>query len=164
MRHDIKLLLLSMIIFLTFELRSSAEEKKLLRILTQANEVEENSDYSNNSQTNTGDVLIVPIYKSRLDEVSRAEYMNWVSFENSLNSYGGQLVKLQKYFAPENTTYITSLYKYGLPFYIAAGILGLVFLLFLILRFGFKLCLGPKRHITSAYGLFTWILIGINFY
>ena len=174
--HLIKeLLIISLIFFIANTAKSSSENRKLLRVLQEVEQPAESETFSEENyklrllqgtQTNnhtTPDVLIIPIYQSNLNPLERNEYLKWVDFENSLNSYGGQLAKLTKYFSPEDSTYLPNLYKYGWPFYGLAGITGLSLIVYIILRFGCKFCQGPKKHITSGYGLFTWILISILF-
>lgn len=163
------ILILSLILFISIGIVSSVgkvRKDELKRVLQQSLESSQDTEEKDNlseSETNEAsevkDELIVPRYKSSLTDEQRGEYMKWVEFKNSLGRDAVQLAKLTKYFAPEDATYYPAIYKSGWPFYSLAGIFGFVLLIYIIMRFGFRLCLGPKKHITMAYGIFAWFLI-----
>jgi len=177
MKQIHKFLVLTLILVLSVVVVKSDNQTDILRSLQDktlpdsSSTIIEEPSKINQDQVNTNkdiqepvqgkDELIVPRYKSSLTEEQRKEYMVWVEFKNSLNSYEGQLAKLTKYFAPENPTYYSTIYKSGWPFYTLAGIFGFSLLVYIIMRFGMKYCMGPKQHITTSYSYFTWILICI---
>jgi hypothetical protein len=159
--------IISVVLLISIELVASAgkvRKDELKRVLQENYNIPQQENIPNNSdtqdKTEVKDELFVPRYKSELKQEQREEYMNWVEFKNSFNPIEGQLAKLTKYFAPENPKYYSAIYKSGWPFYSIAGVFGLVLLAYLIMRFGFRYCLGPKSHITSFFGFFTWSLIG----
>ncbi len=171
-----KLVVLSFILIISLKIANIHGKREILRYLqdnsqpdskstenkedpSKNNEGQKNESKVDQKADNEKDELIVPRYKSALTEEQRKEYMTWVEFKNSLNSYEGQLAKLTKYFSPENPTYYSTIYKFGWPFYSLAGVFGFILLIYIILRFGFRYCLGPKHHITSYYAFFTWTLI-----
>lgn len=168
-----KIIIIAFIIVISIEIISSSENPKLLRILQEVSQQaepesfsEDNSNFrllqsTQENNSTADDLLEVSIYQSNLTQTQRNEYLKWVDFANSMNSNGGQSARLTKYFSPQDPRYYPNIFNYGWPSYTLACVAAVSFIAYIILRFGFKNCLGPKKHITTGYGIFTWILIGI---
>jgi hypothetical protein len=101
------------------------------------------------------------VYRSSLTKEQREEYVDWISYKDSFSYSSDQYAKLTKYFTPEDKNYYKNTFKNGWPFYTLAGIFGLLLIIYLSLRFILGKFRGPKSHVSTGYGKFTYGLIGI---
>lgn len=110
-----------------------------------------------------GSEILLNITESKVSQKERAQYFQWVGLRDSFY-YSGRtdlLIQLINYFTPEAEDYFSSLFIFGIIFFILAGILSVALILYLILRFGFKMFTGPKKY-ERSFGIFTWIIILIG--
>jgi hypothetical protein len=64
-------------------------------------------------------------------------------------------------FQPQSEKYRQSLVNFSLIFVIIGGVITGIMLIYLVLRIGFKKCIGPLslKQITKGYKVSTWILV-----
>lgn len=119
------------------------------------------------SPENFTDTFEVVFYQSNLTMDQREEYNEWISIKNSFSAQQGKLAKMTQFFAPEDPKYYKDVYATGWPFYAIAGVACASLIAYLVMRFAFHMCKGPKSFITRGYGIFAYILISkllyINF-
>lgn len=104
--------------------------------------------------------IVLNLTESKVSEKERSQYFEWVGTRDSFY-YSGRtdlLIQLITYFSPETEGYFSSLFIFGIAFFILAGLFSLFLILYLILRFGFKMFTGPKKYERSL-NLNTWIII-----
>jgi hypothetical protein len=99
-------------------------------------------------------------YVSSLTEDERENYYYWIGLRNSFyySEDSNQLEKLVKYFTPEDKKYYMNLFNFCAPGFVCAGLVIVVIIFYLVRRFCFKGCLGPKV-ITSSYDHVTYFFI-----
>lgn len=108
--------------------------------------------------------ITINSYVSKLSEEQRANYYYWVGLRNSFyfSEDSNQLEKLVKYFTPEEEDYYSNLFNFSIPFFICAGVVLIIFIVYLIKRFLLKGCKGPKI-IVKSYHHTTYFFIGFGF-
>lgn len=143
----------------TMELDSSTNSTNPTNTTGFAN-ITEPIDFPHEPNTTFVDQIIIPFYRSSLSSQQRNDYDYWIRYKNSFNSAEGQLAKLTKYFAPEETEYYFQIFKSGWSFYAFASLVFLFFLIYIISRFCCRKFMGPKAHITIWFGVWTWFLFG----
>jgi len=74
-----------------------------------------------------------------------------------------RLLKTTRYFTPENPGYWHDIEWYGWWFFVAAGCFAFFMLVYLILRFAFGYCKGPKARISNWYSRIAFFLISNNY-
>ena len=114
-------------------------------------------------------ITILP-YTSSLTEEQRDHYFYWVGLRNSFyySDDSNQLEKLVKYYTPEDKKYYRNLFNFTIPFFICAGVVIIIFIVYMIKRFLLKGCKGPKIIIksynhTTYFFLITGFLFGLIF-
>jgi hypothetical protein len=100
----------------------------------------------------------------------RDDYYYWIGLRNSFyySDDSDQLEKLVKYFTPEDDDYYKDLFAFSAPGFICAGVVFIIFLVYLVKRFLLKGCKGPKivvksYHHTTYFFIISGFLIGLIF-
>ena len=103
-------------------------------------------------------------YSSKLKEKQRDNYYYWICLRNSFyySEDSNQLEKLVEYFSPEEKDYYKDLFTFSAPGFICAGVVVVIFIIYLIKRFLLKGCKGPKTEMES-YHIMTFIYIATGF-
>ena len=103
-------------------------------------------------------------YSSKLKEKQRDNYYYWIGLRNSFyySEDSNQLEKLVEYFSPEEKDYYKDLFTFSAPGFICAGVVVVIFIIYLIKRFLLKGCKGPKTEMES-YHIMTFIYIATGF-
>jgi len=103
-------------------------------------------------------------YSSKLKEKQRDNYYYWIGLRNSFyfSEDSNQLEKLVEYFSPEEKNYYKDLFTFSAPGFICAGVVVVIFFIYLIKRFLLKGCKGPKIEMQS-YHIMTFIYIASGF-
>ena len=103
-------------------------------------------------------------YISNLTDKQRDHYYYWIGLRNSFyySEDSNQLEKLVKYFSPEEEDYYKDLFTFSAPGFICAGVVIVIFFIYLIKRFLLKGCQGPKTEMAS-YHYLTYFFIGSGF-
>jgi len=103
-------------------------------------------------------------YSSKLKEKQRDNYYYWIGLRNSFyySEDSNQLEKLVEYFSPEEKDYYKDLFTFSAPGFICAGVVVVIFIIYLIKRFLLKGCKGPKTEMES-YHIMTFIYIASGF-
>lgn len=111
------------------------------------------------------DTIQINIYNSTLSLSQRNSYYYWRAIRNLIyySDDKNQYEKSILYFTPEKSNYLSELNEFGYPFYIAAVLLAISIILYLILRFLFKYCTGPKGEIEDTYDYITYIFLIFGF-
>jgi hypothetical protein len=102
------------------------------------------------------------IWVSNLEKEQRNQYESMLEKKNSFKI---SLFFLPKTFRPDDTTYQRDVQKVVILFLAIATLITILILVFLILRFGFKKCLGPTKssHVTRGYRNVTWLVMSKSF-
>lgn len=105
----------------------------------------------------------IKTYLSTLKDYEREHYYYYIGLRNSFyySENSNQLEKLVKYFTPEEKNYYKDLYSFSAPGLVLASIVIIVFFIYLIRRFLFKGCLGPK-NVEKSYHYITYFLIAFG--
>lgn len=106
----------------------------------------------------------VAVPESSKKWVSELTYEDRVAYEGMLkmkNSFQASLEFLPKDFHPEDSQYRTQVSKISLVFIVFGAIVLLPILLFVILRFACKKCVGPIKasQVTRTYRNLTWLIM-----
>ena len=111
------------------------------------------------------DTIQINIYNSTLSLSQRNSYYYWRAIRNLIYYPDNKNLyeKSIPYFTPEKKNYLSELNEFGYPFYIAAALLTISIILYLILRFLFKYCTGPKGEIEDIYDYITYIFLIFGF-
>jgi len=77
------------------------------------------------------------------------------------NSFASTLTYLPQHFEPENPEYLQRVFQIMVNFFYAVGAIGFLVLVYLVLRFCCKKCVGPVKmsQITRSYRNTTWIIL-----
>ena len=118
----------------------------------------------NNNWTIGDNEIIINSYSSNLSEEDRDNYYYWTGLRNSFyySENSNQLEKLVKYFTPEENDYYKKLFKFSTPGFICAGVVLIIFILYLVKRFILKGCKGPKI-IVKSYNIVTIVYLAFGF-
>jgi hypothetical protein len=117
------------------------------------------------SKLNSGQNFIPESSKKWNSSVSYEERQNYESYLDLKNSFQSSLEYLPKTFHPEKNDYQQKVSLILFAFMVLAGFVLFLDLIFLIMRFCCKKCVGPIKssQVTRGYRNFTWILMGTNF-
>jgi hypothetical protein len=111
-----------------------------------------------NNYTIENDNIEIKFYKSeipRIDLVS--EYQEFIKFKNEF--YFENFKKFNNKYLPENLEYKKTILEISIYWYISAGFVGLLFIIYIILRVFFRKFRGAKDdNIHSDDKIFLWIL------
>jgi hypothetical protein len=118
-----------------------------------------------NSNPLNGNVKIPESSKkwtSNLSYEQRRQYENMLDMKNSFKI---SLYFLPPNFRPEDKNYRRDVQKVVVIFLAVATLITILILIFLILRFGFKKCLGPTKssQVTRTYRNLTWLVLSNYF-
>ena len=102
--------------------------------------------------------------KSNLTREQRDDYYYWIGLRNSFyySQDSNQLEKLVKYFSPEDPEYYSNLHSFTIPSIIIACSILVITIIYLITRFFFHGCQGPKA-VDKSYYYITYVIIGFGF-
>ena len=105
--------------------------------------------------------ITIKSYSSNLTNEQRQEYKYWIGIRNSFyySKDDNKYAKVIKYFTPEDPNYYPKIYLFSYPFYIIATLIGALILYYLVMRFLFRRCQGPKKVVENSYEYFVWGLI-----
>jgi hypothetical protein len=112
--------------------------------------------YNNTIKINT--------YKSNISNEQLIELRDWISIRNAF-FYSYKDIKLAKeeiYFNVDKETYFDEMKAFGTPFFICCFLSIFFILIYLIMRFLFKKCTGPKK-IENSYVSQTKFIFVIGF-
>ena len=124
-----------------------------------------NLSFSEDKYWNIGNNSIkLNSYTSKLKDKERDNYYYWIGLRNSFyfSEDSNQLEKLVEYFSPEEKNYYKDLFTFSAPGFICAGVVVVIFFIYLIKRFLLKGCKGPKIEMQS-YHIMTFIYIASGF-
>ena len=124
-----------------------------------------NLSFSEDKYWNIGNNSItLNSYTSKLKDKERDNYYYWIGLRNSFyfSEDSNQLEKLVEYFSPEEKDYYKDLFTFSAPGFICAGVVVVIFIIYLIKRFLLKGCKGPKTEMES-YHIMTFIYIATGF-
>jgi hypothetical protein len=134
------------------ELPNLVEISDSPRILQQTDEVEDSEDETEPSTDE---------WQSKLTEAEKISYKKMINLKNS---FAASLPYLPKHFTPEDLDYIVKVFQIMINFFYFVLAIGFLVLVYLILRFCCKKCVGPVKisQITRSYRNFTWIILSKN--
>ncbi len=103
----------------------------------------------------------IPTWESELSEQEKISYKKMIDLKNS---FASSLTYLPEYFEPENPEYLQRVFQIMINFLYAVGVIGFLVLVYLVLRFCCKKCVGPVKmsQITRSYRNATWIILSKN--
>ena len=109
----------------------------------------------------SGNSITIKSYSSSLTNEQRGEYQYWIGIRNSFyySKDDNMYAKVTKYFTPEDSNYYPKIYFFSYPFYFLATCIGALILYYLVMRFLFRRCQGPKKIVENSYEYFVWALI-----
>jgi hypothetical protein len=108
--------------------------------------------------------ITIKSYSSNLTNEQRQEYQYWIGIRNSFyySKDENKYAKVIKYFTPEDSNYYPNIYRFSYLFYIIATLIGALILYYLVMRFLFRRCQGPKKVVENSYEYFVWGLIALG--
>jgi len=88
-------------------------------------------------------------------------YEEQIDFKNKFVRSENLLSSMNSSFQPQSEEYRKSLVNFSLIFVIIGGVITGILLIYLVLRIGFKKCIGPLslKQINKGYKVSTWILV-----
>ena len=89
--------------------------------------------------------------KSKADVTYEADYLYWVDLRNAFEyvSYDSVNIKDVTYFEPQEKSYFSKVFKYGIVFIVFAAFTFIGIIIYLVAR-GMGYCVGPKRLETTV--------------
>lgn len=85
---------------------------------------------------------------NKINTGNKPKYMDWVDIRNAFRFDPDEppMAKKVTYFAPENEDYYSEALSFGVIFFIIAGVLAVCIIAYIVMRFLFGGCMGPKNQ------------------
>ena len=116
--------------------------------------------FEQNNWTMANNAIKININSYKNELINIDDYSYWTDLRNALyySQNTNQLEKLVKYFTPEEENYYKNLFNFSAPGFVLTACVIVVLIIYLVNRFLFKGCKGPKK-VAASYHYTTYFLI-----
>jgi hypothetical protein len=117
-------------------------------------------------ESDSSDVFIPEASKRWISLITAEERRKYEEMIKLKNSFAISLGFLPKSFSPENPEYFKNVSQIVKLMSLIAGFFLALVIIFLVIRFGFKKCVGPTKvsQVNKNYRNTTWIIFSKNIY